>query len=346
METSYSFTPTAPTSRLWWQVAQAVVLIITVALIVGLFLRPDDALNVLWNVLIPILPATFLISAAMWRNICPLATLNIISNGLGGRRRLTQKYLPVVGTVGIVLLMIMVPARRFLFNEHGVILAVVIIAVAVAALLLGVFFDLKAGFCNAICPVLPVEKLYGQYPLIKVGNSRCVSCTVCTAKGCLDLSPKKSILQSLNGTRHSFAWLKKPYGIFAAAFPGFIVGYFTTADVALAAAGSIYLNVLAWAGGSYLLMALLVRISKMQAVWAMPILAALSVGLYYWFASPLIAETFSLTTTGTVVLRIVTLGLVVVWLWRAMLRIRRNSSGSSSSLRRMQAGPLPHASQV
>ena len=55
----------------------------------------------------------------------------------------------------------LVPARRFLCNEHGIALAVVVISVAVAALAFGAVFDFKAGFCNAICPGLPVEKLYG-----------------------------------------------------------------------------------------------------------------------------------------------------------------------------------------
>ena len=46
----------------------------------------------------------------------------------------------------MALLVVLVPARRFLFNEHGIPLALVVIAVAVAALALGTVFDFKAVF--------------------------------------------------------------------------------------------------------------------------------------------------------------------------------------------------------
>lgn len=318
-----SLNPTSARTMIFWRTAQAVGIAATIILMAGFFLQPELALNVLWNVLIPLLPATFLITPALWRGLCPLATLNMLSNGLLGRRRLPSKFLPTVGMLGMVLLVVLVPARRFLFNEHGVALAVVIMAVVVAALVLGAVFDLKAGFCNAICPVLPVEKLYGQHPLLVMGNPRCTPCTLCIPKGCIDLSPTKSILQALGPAYRSHAWLKTPYGVFAAAFPGFVVGYFTTTDVSLAAAGSIYLHVAMWAGGSYLVTVLLVRMLKVRAVVVLPVLAAAAVGLYYWFAAPQVASTLGVVSAGTVVIRSAALVLVGVWLWRALRQVRR-----------------------
>ncbi|MFQ5568750.1 MAG: hypothetical protein ACE5G0_03685 [Rhodothermales bacterium] len=326
-----------------WRAAQVVVLAITVVLIVGFFVQPDLALSVLWNILIPILPATFMITPVLWRGICPLATLNILPNGLLGRRALTSGALPSVGALGIVLLVVLVPARRVLFNEHGVILAVVVIAVAVAAFALGTAFDLKAGFCNAFCPVLPVEKLYGQHPLLELNNPRCGQCTLCTPKGCLDLAPSKSALQATGSAHQSHAWLRSVYGVFAAAFPGFIVGYFNTADGALSTTGTVYLTVGLWAAGSYLLTLLLVLVLKIQAARMLAVLATAAVGLYYWFAAPQIAETLGVADIGALIIRGAALALVSVWLWRAWPRTRRASNGAASG--HTTAGPLPSIQQ-
>ena len=322
----------------FWRMAQALGIVATVMLIVGFFVRPNLALPVLWNVLIPILPATFLIAPALWRGLCPLATLNMLPNGLLARRSLSTRALPSVGGVGMGLLMVLVPARRFLFNEHGIPLAVVVIAVAVAALALGAVFDFKAGFCNALCPVLPVEKLYGQHPFVKLRNPRCAHCVLCTPKGCLDLAPTKSAIQAVGAARQSAAWLKTGYGIFAAAFPGFVVGYFTTADGPLATAPSVYLTVGLWAGGSYLLVALIAGLLKVRAVAALPVLAAAAVGLYYWFVAPTVAATLGVAPVGTVIIQGAALALVGVWLWRAMRRVR--SPNGSSTVSRAQ--PLVH----
>ncbi len=312
----------------FWKTAQVLGIVVTVLLIVGFFIKPDLTLTVLWTVLIPVLPLTFLISPSLWRGVCPLATLNTLPKGLGNRI-LPARVLPSVGLAGITLLFVLVPARRFLFNENGVALAIVVIAVALVALVLGTIFNHKAGFCNAICPVLPVEKLYGQHPFVDLANPHCATCDLCTPKGCLDLSPSKAAIQAIGKSHRSPAWLKTPYGIFAAAFPGFVVGYFKVADSTLSMAPSIYLNILLWAGGSYLLVGLIVLLLKARAELILPFLAAAAVGLYYWFFAPAVATEFGLSSIVTLAIRSTTLVVVAVWLWRAFRRVLRNSNGSN-----------------
>ncbi len=75
---------------------------------------------------IPLIPASLLVTPHLWRNVCPLATLNKATNFLGGRRLLTPRIAGVTGPAGIVLLALMVPARRFLFNTDAAVLAVAI----------------------------------------------------------------------------------------------------------------------------------------------------------------------------------------------------------------------------
>jgi hypothetical protein len=188
----------------------------TLLLIAGLLTVPELSLAVRWNLLIPLVPASLLVSPAIWRNICPLATLNLLTNRTAGARVLTTALLPAATVGGLLLLVVLVPGRRILFNTDGVALGATIMAVALLALIAGTVFRLKAGFCNSICPVLPVERLYGQRPLVDVPNYRCPPCSLCTAKGCVDLQPEKSGLIALGASARSNRWLLKPYGIFAA----------------------------------------------------------------------------------------------------------------------------------
>ena len=326
-----------------WRVAQLVGLTAMLVLIAALLLGSETALTVLWNVLIPLVPASLLISPALWRNTCPLATLNMLPNGLAGRRQLTTVGARGYGAVGMVLLFVLVPARRFLFNTDALALAVVIIAVALLALVLGMVFDAKAGFCNAICPVLPVERLYGQRPLFSIGNARCASCTLCTRSGCIDLGPQKSIAQTLGRARQSRAWLLKPFGIFAAAFPGFVIGYYTTPDVPLAAAGGVYLHVLVWAALSYVVTAVAVRLLGLSSSVTLIVLAGAAVAFYYWFGAPVIAGALGVegagagagAGAGTASIRAAALGLVAVWLWRGLRRVDvANGPRAGSSVER------------
>ena len=92
--------PSRPTAEPRWRIAQAVGLLLLAGLMVGLVARPEPTLHVLWSVVIPLLPASFLVSPALWRGICPLATLNTLSNGLIERRALTAKWIPVGGATG------------------------------------------------------------------------------------------------------------------------------------------------------------------------------------------------------------------------------------------------------
>jgi len=301
-----------------WGAAQLVVLSVTLALIAGFVVRPEASLNLLWGVLIPTLPLTFLLGTGMWRSVCPLATLNMLPNPWVGRRGVDVAGARFAGILGIGLLFVLVPARRFLLNNNGVAMAVTVLAVAVLAVVLGFVYDAKAGFCNAICPVLPVERLYGQYPLLTTNNPRCPSCTACTPGTCIDLSPTRSLLESIGPSTTGRNWLWRPLGAFAASFPGFIVGYYTTTDVPLNQAGGVYLQVFVCAAISYALVVGITTLTGAQGRLVLPLLAATAVGIYYWFASPLIVEALALAPAIAGVIRVTTLLVVAAWLASAL----------------------------
>lgn len=319
-------TPSAiQTTRRLWRAGQVLGIGLTAVLLAGLWFRPDESLTVLWSVVIPLLPASFLITPALWRNLCPLATTNMALNRLARRPAIPRRLVPWAGATGVVLLALMVPARRFLFNGDALALGVTIALVVGMAVCLGAVYQAKAGFCNALCPVLPVERFYGQHPLVELGNPRCPVCTVCTS-GCIDIAPRKSIPSVLGRGRRSHGWLTSTFGIFAASFPGFVLGYFTVTDGSISTAGATYLHVGLAALGSYVLTAAVVTVGRIHAQVMMPILAALAASAYYWFASPPLAVALHLPPVVGLGIRIAALGLVVFWLVKALASLSPRSA--------------------
>lgn len=303
-----------------WRAAQLVGVVLTLALLVAFVVEPAGSLALLWNMAIPLLPAVFLVNPMLWRNVCPLATLNDV----GGHRReaptLKIRSLAPGWTVGIVLLVLMVPARRFLFNTHGIPMLITVTAVALLALASGFVVSRRAGFCNSICPVLPVEKLYGQAPLIEVGSARCSDCNRCAMLGCPDLAGRKSAVQSVAGGGKAH-WVFSPFGLFAAMFPGFIIGYFTTEDGPLASAIGVYAHVAMWCVASLLIAGGVVLYTRVRTATALFILGAASITAYYWFAAPKLVDAYGGGALVGEAVRAVALVGITLWAIRGWRRV-------------------------
>jgi len=323
--------PTAA-GRPLWRAAQLLGVLLTLALIGALWATPTVALRVLWDMVIPLLPAVFLVNPLIWRNVCPLATLNDVTGNAPGRPRMEATLTRAGWVVGVVLLFVLVPARRFLFNENGPALALTIVVVAVLAVATGLFFGRRAGFCSSICPVLPVEKLYGQSPIAPLHGARCSECTVCTPIGCIDLAGPKTIPQTIGPLRRDSGWVRTGFGAFAAAFPGFVLAYFTASNGALATAPAVYLRVLGFAAASYAIVWAAATAFRVRAAVALPLLGATALGLYYWYATPTLVEAYGAPEMVLPVLRVVIGALVAFWLaaaWPAM----RAGSGDAAAAR-------------
>ncbi|NNE71340.1 MAG: hypothetical protein HKN29_13380 [Rhodothermales bacterium] len=309
-------TPLSPGGSALWTAAQVTALAVTAAVLAGLFLAPELTLKIAWFAVVPLLPASFLINPGLWRGICPIATANTFKAPAKGRV-LSPKAMNQAAWIGIVLLLVLVPARRLFLNQNGPALAITLVAIVALAFVGGRLFRVKAGFCNSICPVLPVEKLYGQSPLLWVRNPRCVPCAHCVTKTCIDLDQPRAIGAG-NGTRTGRDWLKTPMGLFAAAFPGFIWGYFQTQDMALAEWASVYTTVLGPAVVSLVVVGAILLVVNPSTRAAAPVLGAAAIGVYYWFAGPASAEAFGLPATTALGLRWIPLALVALWLVRAL----------------------------
>jgi hypothetical protein len=296
--------------------------LLTLVLLGALWLVPKPTLHVLWDMVIPLLPAVFLVNPLIWRNVCPLATLNDLGGSRPNRRAMGLGMTHAGWIVGIVLLFVLVPARRFLFNENGPALGVTIAVVAVLALIAGLPFARRAGFCSTICPVLPVEKLYGQVPLLAMHGARCDQCTICTPVGCIDLAATKTVAQTIGPHRRDVRWLSTGFGAFAAAFPGFVIGYFTATNGDVSTAPAVYLRMLGLAAVSYVIVAAVVLVVRLRAAVALPLLGASALALYYWYATPTLLKAYG-APGATVALRVLIATTLVFWLWTVRRRTIR-----------------------
>ncbi|MGE0442956.1 MAG: hypothetical protein AB7S39_20935 [Gemmatimonadales bacterium] len=278
---------------------------------------PSLGLAVVWGAAIPLVAASLFLSPVLWRGVCPLASLNEFGNRFGSPAEPTPATRRALGLAGLVLFHVLVPARLVLFNHDAAAVTAAALGLGALAALLGARFRVRSAFCNALCPILPVERLYGQAPVLELDRGRCGACTLCTPSGCLDLSGPKNVAQILGPPRRSGGWLVEPFGLFAAALPGFIVGYFL-APSGPGSAFDVYLHTVAGAGLSAVIVGAAVLVADLRSAVVLPVLAGASGALYFYFTGPAMAALWGWPpilgrTLGTLVAL-----LVAVWTIRAL----------------------------
>ena len=304
----------APARDALWTLGRAAGILGLVALIGTLVWSPRIALLTLWNIAVPLLPATFFLSPALWRGVCPLATLNAWGNRVGTPRLLTERETWWFGVGGLVLFHLIVPARHLALNTDGPMLASTLLAIGAIALACGALFTSRSAFCNALCPVAPVERLYGQAPLLRVPRGRCATCDVCTPRGCLDLAGPKAMRQLIGTARTDRQWLRTPFGVFAAALPGFIIAHALLPDTRGTDAVVVYATTLGASLASYVVVIGVVRALRTPALGAVAALAAISGALYYWFASATIVAALGAPAVVVPLVRATAIALLTWWM--------------------------------
>ncbi|MBZ0188698.1 MAG: hypothetical protein K8F91_20800 [Candidatus Obscuribacterales bacterium] len=322
----------------------AVVVIRTVALLVLLafiYLFVDNKplsagtgtvtpLTVFWKLIVPLVPVILFVVPAAWRNICPLAIFNIVGYRLraffeGSAERRSRGRLSLADPgirlwlcrngiyIAILLLCVLVPARLFLFNTNAQALALLLLFLAFATFSCGLILPFKAGWCSSICPVYPVENLYGMSPFVYMDNTLCVEnafegrpqtlCGGCT-RHCLDLT----VGAAAGASTHTQAQWRPGQALkhFISAFPGFVLAYWLLDSNQLAyhlpgyagtfviyAAFAVAMLIFA---GSVLIVRRGMGLKKLDQLTVFRqqdlILVALAFNLYYWMAVPGAIETF------------------------------------------------------
>jgi nitrite reductase (NADH) large subunit len=303
-----------------WRIIRVVSMLTYVTLCVALFIRPAGGEFAFFKVIVPLLPITFFVAPGLWRNICPLAASNQTPRWLGFTRGLTTpEWMRKRGyIIAIILFFGITGARLALFNTSAKATGVLLSITIVSAFLMGLTFKGKSGWCSSICPLLPLQRVYGQTPFLTVPNSHCEPCVACT-KNCYDFKPRVAYQADLHDPDPGWS---QPRKLFAAALPGFVLGFFvilhTTTPLnhvqiyerlALFFIGSI--------GSFFALDALLPIGSAMLTA----LYGAIAINLFYWYGSLTVDETVEQITGHAVPwlrwpVRAIVLVLSLIWLAR------------------------------
>ena len=240
-------------------------------------------LKLFFGAVVPVLPLLWFVAPGVWRNLCPLAAANQTPRLFGFSR--AKKAPPWLAEHGFLIaattLLALIPARKFLLEESGPALGALLLVLLVLAFVGGIFFQGKSGWCSTVCPLLPVQRLYGQQPLLDSPNSHCEPCVGC-AKNCNDFNPHLAFLADQHDGDRTWMLRRR---LFAALFPGFIAGYFlvqSPPEISIAQMyGQILLAACLSAGVFFVLDAvLMVPPGTLTALSA-----AVSINLYYWWTS-------------------------------------------------------------
>jgi nitrite reductase (NADH) large subunit len=313
-------TPRVP--RWSWDTLRGVSLVAAIALCVALFAWPRVALFAWWGVVIPLLPLVFFVAPGLWRNVCPLATSNQVPRRLGIQRpRSLPPFARKYGfLVSVVLFLGLVPARKVLFNTNGAALGVLLLAMGALAFVGGVLFKGKSGWCSSFCPLLPVQRVYGQTPFVMVRNSHCEPCVGCAAN-CYDFNPHVAQLADLyDDDPYRGAYRK----LFAGAFPALVLAFYTTNPASgwgiVGMYGRFGVFFLGGIGTFYVLDSVL-RVSTAAVA---TVFGAGALDIYYWFNWPFLARRIAHASPWWFVwpARGIVLGLSLLWIVRTMRKER------------------------
>jgi NADPH-dependent 2,4-dienoyl-CoA reductase/sulfur reductase-like enzyme/ferredoxin len=268
---------------LWWP-ARGLAFVATLAVIATLALAPKTGLRLFWGVLVPSLPLVFLVAPGLWRQVCPMALMNQLPRALGVSRArdLPRPLAAVAFTIALVGFVGAVALRKPLLNQNGAVVAAVLVAALVLPLLGGLVFKGRSGWCGTFCPLGPIQRVYGQAPVVVVPNGYCAPCLGCQ-KTCYDFNPRAAFFSDIDDDDPRYAGQRR---FFMGFLPGLVLGYFLQAAEPsygpFATVGIILGACLASAG----LFDMVVHFWRVRAQRAANAFGAIALTAFYSFVTP------------------------------------------------------------
>jgi hypothetical protein len=266
-----------PYSR-FWLLASAFSFAILLALFYVLLNSSNLGLDFLWNLIIPLAPIIFFVAPSWWVNVCPLAIVQSIPRRLKISRSIDLSYNQV--------------GKLQFFSW-------------VMAFTSGVLFSGFGGWCSGLCPIRPVEMLYGQFSIESSRPEACRPCNLCQ-KSCSRLYG----IDHLNKVKNQEPFKNQIYS-----FPGFVLGYFLSEQndgISL-----IYMKCFGMALLSWIFIYLVFR--KKRSIEISAVMALL---IYYGFTIKNVAKVWALSSTTSGLIYASVLTILGIGLWRA-LRVER-----------------------
>ena len=272
----------------WWA-ARAAVLLVALGLAACLVLEPTLGLKLFWGFAIPVVPALLVVAPGLWRQVCPMATLNQLPRLAGFGRGLDLppglKNWAFAISVGVFL--VAVSLRAPLLNHSGAWVALVVVGALLLAFAGGVVFKGRSGWCGTFCPLSPVQRTYGQAPLVVVKNGYCNPCVGCQ-KSCYDFNPRAAVFSDVYDEDPRHAAQRR---LFMGLLPGLILGYFLLGPLGDRGV-PVYLGTLAAAccasAGAYGLAVAFFPTNPYRVALAF---GAIALTAFYWFAGPIVVRT-------------------------------------------------------
>lgn len=270
-----------------WRVVQFLLLFVGLSILFSLLFFPKMGLHAFWDILIPIAPLLLVVATGVWRNVCPLAFTSLIPRHLkiSKEKRMSALTNGKLTIASLFLLFFAIPLRHLVFDTNGLVTAFFIIVLAIIAIYMGYNYNWKSGWCSGLCPIHPVEKLYGSNVAITLPNAHCASCKNCVVP-CPDSTPKMNPLEAKKNKYYRFA------GIFmTGGFPGFIWGWFHVRDYS-GMEGFNHLNTIFGFPFFGLLISLLLYLTinsvakEKHSLLLIKIFSTAAVSIYYWYRIP------------------------------------------------------------
>ncbi|PWT75851.1 MAG: hypothetical protein C5B59_07820 [Bacteroidetes bacterium] len=202
--------------------------------------------------------------------------------------------------IGVIVLFLIIPLRHVVFNRSGHWTAIIIIALALLAFITGLIYERKSVWCSGLCPVHPVEQLYGSGPAFSPPNTQCKECVKCSIP-CPESTKNTTVLAS----KHRWSQTVIEY-ILVGAFPGYVWGWFHLPDYTGASGWNnlqyVYGIPLLSATISVCLYIILKQIvSRNRRKFLVNLFAAAAVSCYYWFRLPQLMGFDSGNTNGELI---------------------------------------------
>jgi len=272
-----------------WRLLQVVLAVAGIALLPILVWMPDVGITLFWNVFIPVAPAVLVLIPGVWRNICPMATAGLLPRhfGFSSKKAMPQLLRSILVSASLVALLLVVPLRHVVFNTSGPATALMLAIAAATAFSLGTRYEWRSAWCSSLCPIHPVEKLYGTVPAITVPNTHCTQCEKCVAP-CPDSTHKMTPM--ISSTDSS----EKAVGrLLVGGFFGYVYGWYQVPDYFGVTSAMDWLTTFAWPLGgfvvSYLIFHTLMNIlPRRNHMFLIRLFAMAAIATYYWFRLPML----------------------------------------------------------
>ncbi len=301
----------------YWQRAQLLTLI---ACLLVVILMLNDSFQfistlpvgigqkIFWDIIIFSAPMIFLIIPGIWRNICPVGFLSLLPTNL----KVNLDHNPYNQSAkllfwGFIILVILIPLRH-IYNTSVIEVSVLLIT-GLIAISSGFIYNKKSGWCNGLCPLIHVEKLYGIKPLKSFDSIYCKPCKQCVSP-CLDLTKN----DSLSNLKEKSMLDRVLFG----GFPGLIWGWFQVEDhsglINYKSILQSYQVPLTSMFVTFVLFELFrIILNNKTSFYLKPFFSFSAISLYYWYRLPQVVEAIYPYSMEVQILRLIILGFFIWW---------------------------------